>query len=154
MKMTKKILTFTTLALIFINSHSFASFKQKITMCIDASADKDFIFSGHFGSTDRFDKGHDAKALPYGRNCTSHTYSAGPKNIAFKLKVDDKTTLLTPSATCGFLYNPSVDFAALLKSDPIRLTGKEENWVFTLIPNPPIGSFKHVYLLDCLHSAL
>lgn len=148
--MKSKIIFLNILALILCST-SYASYKQKITMCLDANNDTDFTFSGHFGSTDHFDNGHSTKAQPQGRNCTSHTYSAGPKNISFKLEVNDKSTLLTAGASCGFMYNKSN--AAQLLSDPQRLIGKNENWVFSLIPDSPMGEYKHVYILDCLHSS-
>lgn len=125
---------------------------QYITLCLKVTNNKsNTTFIGGFYSTDFFDRGHYTDALANTKQCISHLYNQGFKNIVLTLEAvhAKKQTdhLIKINKSCFYIAPIDIYY---YESRIVRTQHVKETWQLNLTEDVQgINNYFHIFDLTC-----
>ncbi len=147
MRVNKLIFLLVALSL---STNVFASFKQRIFICLTVQGNvTGYDFNAQFSSSDFFDSYKVTQYTENGQSCVMHDYNHGPKNVKLGVRlhqVGRTGTDITISLdrSCYYLRHQGRSW---ITSDYQGTQSPNEHWSFTLTPYATTNNF----LLTCEH---
>lgn len=152
----KKIIVGSVLSLALITTaqasenQALGGIKQTVQVCLNVEGSANDGFSAGFVSSDFFDHTRHTATLRNGRNCVSHQYNHGPKNIKVSAVVarDDRGSFIKfePDASCAFMKKVHDGH---FESGYIRVVKPAETFDIKLTQLAPQDGYRYVYGMSC-----